>query len=103
MPNYLARFDRGPVERFECVNDAAARDYVKELLYDEGAEEGDGGAVYRVDEGGRVDEEYIGEVRLGDDDDDAADELDRPYGPGYPGPCPDGMDYTRWLAFNNID
>ena len=101
MPNYLARFDRGPVERFEAVSDSAARDYVKELLYDEGAEEGDGGAVYRVGEGGRGDEEYIGEVRLGDAD--AADELDRPCGPGYPGPCPAGMDYTRWLAFNNID
>ena len=56
--------------------------------------------MYIVDEGGRGEEEYIGEVRLGDDDDA---ELDRPYGPGYPGPCPDGMDYTRWLAFNNID
>lgn len=24
-------------------------------------------------------------------------------GPGYPGPCPEGMDYTRWLAMNNVD
>lgn len=24
-------------------------------------------------------------------------------GPGYPGPCPDGMDWTDWLAMNNVD
>lgn len=23
--------------------------------------------------------------------------------PGYAGPCPEGMDYSAWLAFNNID
>ena len=25
------------------------------------------------------------------------------YPPGYPGPCPDGMDWSRWLAANNVD
>jgi hypothetical protein len=23
--------------------------------------------------------------------------------PGYPGPCPDGMGWSEWLAFNNVD
>lgn len=23
--------------------------------------------------------------------------------PGYPGPCPDGMDWSEWLARNNVD
>ena len=23
--------------------------------------------------------------------------------PGYPGPCPAGMDWSSWLAFNNVD
>ncbi|NBU41968.1 MAG: hypothetical protein EBS51_14450 [Planctomycetia bacterium] len=68
MPNYLVRFDRGHDERFEAVTDDAARDYVRELLHDEGAEEGDGGSLYLVDEGGRGEEEHLGEVRLGDED-----------------------------------
>ncbi|NBW14776.1 MAG: hypothetical protein EBR82_42935 [Caulobacteraceae bacterium] len=24
-------------------------------------------------------------------------------GPGYPGPCPEGMGWSEWLAFNNVD
>lgn len=24
-------------------------------------------------------------------------------GHGYPGPCPEGMDWSAWLAFNNVD
>jgi hypothetical protein len=70
MAQYLIRFDRGGDERFEAVSNEAARDYVRELLYDEGAEEGDGGCLYLVDEGGRGDEEFVAEVRLGDDDDE---------------------------------
>jgi hypothetical protein len=69
MPQYLIRFDRGGNERFEAVSNAAAADYVRELLYDEGAEEGDGGCLYLVDEGGRNEEEFVAEVRLGDDGD----------------------------------
>jgi hypothetical protein len=26
-----------------------------------------------------------------------------PNPPGYPGPCPEGMDWSRWLAANNVD
>ena len=70
MPQYLIRFDRGGHdERFEAVSNEAATDYVRTILYDEGAEEGDGGCLYLVDEGGRGDEEFVTEVRLGDDED----------------------------------
>lgn len=69
MTQYLMRFDRGPSERFDAVTDAAARDYVIERLYDEGAEDGDGGSLYRLDDGGRGEEEFVAEVRLGDDED----------------------------------
>lgn len=68
MPSYLARFDRGPSERFGAANDAAARDYVRELLADEGADEGYAASLYVVDAGGRGEEEFIGEVVAGDDD-----------------------------------
>ena len=67
MTQYLIRFDRGGDERFDAVADDAARDYVRELLLNEGAEDGDGGCLYRCDEGGRGEEEFVAEVRLGDD------------------------------------
>ena len=70
MAQYLIRFDRGPSERFEAASTAAACDYVRELLYDEGAEDGDGGCLYLVDEGGRGDEEFVTEGRLGEGGDE---------------------------------
>jgi hypothetical protein len=73
MPQYLIRFDRGGDERFDAVSNEAARDYVRELLHDEGTEEGDGGCLYLVDEGGRDDEEFVAEVRLGDDEEGGAE------------------------------
>lgn len=82
MPQYLIRFDRGGHdERFEVVSNEAATDYVRELLYDEGAEEGEGGCLYLIDEGGRGDEEFVTEVRLGDDD----EAIDDPYYAGFGG------------------
>jgi len=81
MPQYLIRFDRGQSERFGAVTDDAARDYVRELLLDEGAEDGDGGCLYRCDEGGRGEEEFVAEVRLGDDD----ETIDDPYYAGWRG------------------
>ena len=81
MANYLIRFDRGQSERFDAVTDDAARDYVRELLLDEGAEDGDGGCLYRCDEGGRGEEEFVAEVRLGDD----AEPIDDPYYAGWGG------------------
>ena len=68
MANYLIRFDRGGDERFDAVTDAAAAEHTRELLLDEGAEGGDGGSLYRVDDGGRGEEEFVTEVRLGDDE-----------------------------------
>jgi hypothetical protein len=66
---YLFRADRGGKDdRFDAVTDAAAAEYTRELLLDEGAEEGDGGSLYRVDDGGRGEEEFVTEVRLGDDE-----------------------------------
>jgi len=58
MPNYLIRFDRGGDELFEAANDAAATEYVRKLLLDEGAEDGDGGSLYLV--------KFVAEARLGD-------------------------------------
>ncbi len=73
MRHYLIRFDRsGGDERFDAVTDKAAAEYVRELLLDEGAEEGDGGCLYLVDDGGRGEEEFVAEVRLGDDEGDDA-------------------------------
>ena len=71
MPNYRFRADRGPElphDRFDAVDDAAAIEATREMLIDEGADEGDGGTVYRIDEGDRGDEEFVADVRLGDDD-----------------------------------
>jgi len=33
----------------------------------------------------------------------AAPEQPTSGGPGYPGECPEGMDWSRWLAMNNVD
>ena len=69
MHSYLFSHDcTGPDFRFDAVSDVAALDYARELLADEGAEEGDGGGLYRIDEGGRGEEEYVGEVHVGDDE-----------------------------------
>lgn len=74
MHNYLFRCDRGgPDDRFDAVSDAAALAYVRELLADEGADEGDGGSLYRLDEGGRGEEEYVGDAHLGDDEPEPAE------------------------------
>ena len=96
MPSYLIRFDRGQTEIFDACNDAAARDYTRELLYDEGAEEGDGGNLYRDDENG--DAEFIGRVI------DCFDAETDGYASDWTMPgCPAGMDWSAWLAMNNVD
>jgi hypothetical protein len=69
MTRYLVRFDSGPDETFDAVSDAAAADYVRELLSDGLADDDDTGSLYRVDEGGRGDEEYVCEVSLGEEED----------------------------------
>jgi hypothetical protein len=34
---------------------------------------------------------------------EAPEPVDPRGGPGWPGPCPDGMTWERWLANNNVD
>jgi len=62
IPNYLVRFDDGRTERFVANNNAVAVEYVREILADDGCNDGEAASVYLVDEGGRGDEEFIGEV-----------------------------------------
>lgn len=67
--SYVFRCDRGGRDdRFQAVSDEAAREYVRDLLYDEGAEDGDGGGIYRIEDDARGVEEYVGDVHLGDDE-----------------------------------
>ena len=66
MPNYMIRFDRGPSERFDAASDSAARDYCREFLSDGWCEDDESVSLYRVDDAGRGDEEFLGEVSLGD-------------------------------------
>jgi hypothetical protein len=35
--------------------------------------------------------------------DDGTPDVPATAGPGYPGPCPEGMTWERWLATNNVD
>lgn len=65
IPTYIARFDNGREERFVANSDAVAIEYVGEILADDGAEDGEAASVYVVNEGGRDDEEFIGEVVVG--------------------------------------
>jgi hypothetical protein len=62
IPTYLARFDDGRTERFVANSDAVAMEYVREILADDGCDDGEAASVYLVNEGGRGDEEFIGEV-----------------------------------------
>lgn len=62
IPTYIARFDNGRDERFVANSDAVAMEYAMEILLDDGADEGEAVSVYFVNDGGRGDEEFIGEV-----------------------------------------
>jgi len=62
IPTYLARFDDGRVETFVANNDDVAIEYVRELLVDDGRDDGEAASVYIVDDGGRGDEGFIGEA-----------------------------------------
>ena len=62
IPNYLVRFDDGRTQRFVANSNAVAVEYVREILADDGFNDGEAASVYLVDEGGRGDEEFIGEV-----------------------------------------
>lgn len=65
MPRYLIRLpDDRASEPFDAVTDLAATDYAMEVLLDDGAEPGEEASVYRLDDGGRGDEELIGTVEV---------------------------------------
>ena len=70
MPQYLIRLpdDRtsGP---FEAAGDREATECAMECLLDDGAEPGEEASVYRLDEGGRGDEELVATVEVPGDDD----------------------------------
>jgi hypothetical protein len=55
-----------------------------------------------TDEGTAAVLKFIADGRWNEPDDPAA--MAREIGnPGYPGPCPEGMDWSEWLAMNNVD
>lgn len=70
MPLYKVIFNDGwdgAVE--ECHDDKAATEWAMELLLDDGGEPGDEAAVYRINEGGRGEQELVGTVEVPGDDD----------------------------------
>lgn len=65
MPRYLIRLsDDRASEPFDAACDREATDYAMECLLDDGAEPGEEASVYRLDEGGRGDEELVGTVEV---------------------------------------
>jgi hypothetical protein len=62
IPSYLARFNDGRTEMFVANNHDVAIEYVRELLVDDGCDDGETASVYLVDEGGRGDQEYVGDA-----------------------------------------
>jgi len=65
MPRYLIRLpDDRTSEPFEAAGDREATEYAMEVLLDDGAEPGGEASVYRLDDGGRGDEELIGTVEV---------------------------------------
>lgn len=65
MPRYLIRLpDDRTSEPFEAAGDCEATEYAMEVLLDDGAEPGEEASVYRLDDGGRGDEELIGTVEV---------------------------------------
>lgn len=65
IPTYLVRFDDGHEVRFIANCHDAAREYVTELMQDDGVADGEGASLYLVDEGGRGDEEFVCELVAG--------------------------------------
>jgi len=65
FPTYFVRFDNGRDTRFVANSDSVALEYAEELMLDDGCEDGEAASVYRFDDGGRGDEEFIGEIVVG--------------------------------------
>lgn len=69
MPRYLIRLpDDRTGEPFDAAGDREATEYAMEVLLDDGGEPGEEASVYRLDDGGRGDEELIGTVEVPSDD-----------------------------------
>ena len=69
MPRYLIRFaDDRQSEPFEALGDREATDYAMECLLDDGAESGEEASVYRLDDGGRGEEEIVATIEVPGDD-----------------------------------
>ena len=69
MPRYLIRLpDDRTSDPFDAHDDRAATDYAMEVLLDDGAEPGEEASVYRLDDGGRGEEELVGTVEVPGDD-----------------------------------
>lgn len=69
MPRYMIRLpDDRTSEPFEAAGDREATEYAMGVLLDDGAEPGEEASVYRLDDGGRGDEELIGTVEVPGDE-----------------------------------
>lgn len=69
MPRYMIRMDDDRTsEPFDAIDDRAAAEYAMEVLLDDGAEPGEEASVYRLDDGGRGDEELVGTVEVPGDE-----------------------------------
>lgn len=69
MLRYLIRLpDDRTSEPFEAAGDREAIEYAMEVLLDDGAEPGEEASVYRLDDGGRGDEELVGTVEVPGDE-----------------------------------
>lgn len=69
MPRYMIRLpDDRTSEPFDAVDDRAATEYAMEVLLDDGAEPGEEASVYRVDDGGRGEEELVATVEVPGED-----------------------------------
>lgn len=70
MPRYLIRLpDDRTSEPFDAAGDREALEYAMEVLLDDGGEPGEEASVYRLDDGGRGEEELVGTVEVPGDDD----------------------------------
>lgn len=70
------------------------------LRYDGEAAPGEHCYTVADDDAGAV-EQFIAEGRWADSREEQSAAGSNP--PGYPGPCPEGMDWSDWLAMNNVD
>jgi hypothetical protein len=69
MTAFIFRADSGADWEYEAETVAAAIEHARGLLLDDGAEDGEGGGLYQVEDTGRgIAEDYVDDVRIGDDE-----------------------------------